>query len=124
MSAYSKAELERIRKVALKIVPGAKSVSHIHPRAYCIAKPAACCAVFVVPEIDSVPLLQKTPNASSDIVRDNVSEVRVGDWCILAYISSELGGGMAVIENLTQGIKKGKPCWEQRKKKVKGVHCG
>ena len=108
MSAYTKAEFSRIRKAALKIIPGAGSVSHIRPRAYCIAKPAACCAVFVTPEIDAVPILQSHQNAAGDIVRDNVGNVKVGDWCVLAYVSGALGGGPAVIENLTQGLKKGK----------------
>jgi hypothetical protein len=101
MSAYTKAEFSRIRKAALKL-PGAKDVSHIRPRAYCIAKPASGCAVFVTPEVDAAPRLQTHQNATGDLVRDNLGNVKVGDWCILAYVSNTCGGGTAVIENLTQ----------------------
>lgn len=99
-SAYSVSEIKRIRQVAMKIA-GAVSVSHIRPRCYCIAKPAVCCAVFVTPPVDAEQPLQNTQNASGEIVQDNSAiNVKVGDWCALAYVCDWMGGGSTVIEIL------------------------
>jgi hypothetical protein len=77
--------IKEIKSVALKL-PGVKSVSHIRPRAYCIAKPAACCAVFVTPPMDAEPHLRQTQNSTCEIVHKNVSHVKAGEWYVLAYV--------------------------------------
>jgi hypothetical protein len=98
----------------------AREVGHMFPQAYCVAKPAPGCAVFVTPWMDTLPLkpgrlgrgaagrtglLQPsdvvaihqsyacTPTfSSSEIVRGGVSAVQVGDWCALVYVITKRGG--------------------------------
>lgn len=84
---YKQAVIRRIRQEAMKI-KGVTGVRHIHPRAYCIAKPAACCAVFVVPPCDHEPHLRSfEPNNSAELIQNNsAAKVKVGDWCSLAYV--------------------------------------
>ena len=84
-SAYSRSVLAWVRKQASKI-KGFESVCHIYPRAYCIAKPAPLCAVFVVPWMDSEPQVRSPEYSSSDVVNDGVADVAVGDWCAIAYV--------------------------------------
>jgi hypothetical protein len=84
-SAYSKNELAWLRKEAMK-VKGATHVAHMYPRAYCVAKPAPCCAVFVTPWMDAEPQVLSLSCASSNTVSEGVVDVRVGDWCALAYV--------------------------------------
>lgn len=101
--AYSRATLKQIWAVAMKIT-GATSVSHIYPRAYCVAKPAPLCAVFVTPWMDSEPQSRNyIYSASWTISGDSgIGGVTVGDWCSLAYITTPGCGSMRVIENLSQ----------------------
>ena len=86
-SAYSRAFKKAIIAAALKQYPTATSVSHIRPRAYCIAKPAACCVVFVTPPDDAEPQMMRSQNTTAETISDGgVSKINVGDWCVLAYI--------------------------------------
>lgn len=87
-SVYSRAAIADIIKQGMKI-RGAKQVRHIFPRAYCIAKPAPLCAVFVVPWMDAEPQIRMQEYSSSDIVREGVEGVNVGDWRALAYVASD-----------------------------------
>ena len=84
--AYHPTYIKEIKAAAMKL-PGVKSVSHIKPRAYCIAKPAACCAVFVTPPMDAEPHLRQTQNATCEIAHENVSHVKAGEWYVLAYVT-------------------------------------
>lgn len=84
-SAYSRDTLRWVRSEAMKI-KGAISVRHIYPRAYCVAKPAIMCAVFVTPWMDAEPQIRETEYSSSNMVYNGVQDVRVGDWCALAYV--------------------------------------
>jgi hypothetical protein len=83
---YSRATLKQLRESALNNIKGAESVSHIYPRAYCVAKPAPLCAVFVTPWMDSEPQIRKAEYSSSHTVYNGVANVKVGDWCSIAYI--------------------------------------
>lgn len=68
-------------------IKGAISVSHIYPRAYCIAKPAPMCAVFVTPWMDAEPQVRKQEYSSSHtVVHGSIENVKVGDWCSIAYV--------------------------------------
>ena len=67
-------------------IKGAREVCHIYPRAYCIAKPAVCCAVFVTPRCDAEVYLTKFDNATVQTIHEGVADVNVGDWCTLAYV--------------------------------------
>jgi len=84
-SAYSIKMRKWVKDQGMKL-HGSKSVSHIFPRAYCIAKPSPCCALFVKPWMDAEPLVRNKNDSSSDIVREGVNDVQVGDWCALAYV--------------------------------------
>ena len=83
-SAYSKSAITWLIRQAMK-TKGATDVAHLFPRAYCIAKPAPGCAVFVVPWMDAEPQIRE-PAYGAQLVHDGVSGVRVGDWCALAYV--------------------------------------
>ncbi len=87
VSAYSLAILKSIKQQAMKI-KGATSVSHIYPRAYCIAKPAPLCAVFVTPCMDSEPQIRNEKYSSAHTVGNGVENVKVGDWCAIAYVTT------------------------------------
>ena len=84
--AYHPTYIKEIKAAAMKL-PGVKSVSHIRPRAYCIAKPAASCAVFVTPPCDAEPQLRQMQNATAETIREGVSHVKVGEWYVLAYVT-------------------------------------
>ncbi len=96
-SAYSRAILKLIRDRAMKI-KGATSVNHIYPRAYCVAKPAPMCAVFVTPWFDSESQIRQAKYSSSNTVHNNVESVQVGDWCALAYVTTPGMGTTYVID--------------------------
>ena len=101
-SAYTRATLEEIKATAKKY-HDAKEVRHIKPRAYCIAKPAPWCAVFVTPPCDAEPHV--TYSESTLIHDKSVESVCVGDWCSLAYVQSESNGETRVIFNLSEKRK-------------------
>ncbi len=89
-SIYTKEVIAWVRREAKK--RGAKSVSHIYPRAYCVAKPAPGCAVFVIPWMDSEPQVRDAEYSSSKSVYEGVEDVKVGDWCAFAYIEKGCSG--------------------------------
>lgn len=78
-------------------IKGATSVSHIYPRAYCIAKPAPMCAVFVTPWMDAEPQVRQSDCSSSHTVVHGVEKVRVGDWCSIAYVTTAGMGTQYVV---------------------------
>ena len=96
-SPYSQAIIRRIKAAAKEQVEGAKSVSHIFPRAYCVAKPAPGCAVFVIPWQDAEEQIRKPEYSSSETVYRNVQHVQVGQWHALAYVSTSSDGQTHVI---------------------------
>jgi len=86
--AYSREYIKQIKAAAFR-VKGATSVSHIRPRAYCVAKPSVCCAVFVTPPEDAEPLVRDSQNATAELIQDAcVSDVEVGKWYVLAYVTT------------------------------------
>jgi len=70
-------------------IKGAKSAGHLYPRAYCIAKPAPLCAVFVTPWMDAEPQICTPEYSASHTVYVGVDDVHVGDWCALAYVVTD-----------------------------------
>ena len=66
---------------------------HVYPRAYCIAKPATGCAVFVYPAIDSqIPSESRLPNQWGGTIisgRELTIPVNVGEWVTIVYAVSE-----------------------------------
>ena len=96
-SPYSRKTLNAIEAAALKI-KDATSVCHIYPRAYCVAKPSASCAVFVTPWMDAEPQIRKPELESSHTVYYGVENVNVGDWCSIAYVVTPGNGTMWVVD--------------------------
>ena len=96
--AYRPAYLKQIKAAALRQYKGVTAVSHIRPRAYCIAKPAACCAVFVTPPCDAAPLIRHSQNATAESIHEWVSHVEVGKWYVLAYVTTPGCGASRVID--------------------------
>ncbi len=90
-SAYSKDTLTWLRKKAMRI-KGAKSVCHLYPRAYCLAKPAPLCAVFLTPWMDAEPQVRNPQYSTSHLVYEGVQDVNPGDWCALAYVCTSSSG--------------------------------
>ena len=100
-SAFARATITAIRKEAIAS-HDAISVRHIHPRAYCVAKPAPCCAVFAIPSCDSEPQLRNKQSVS--IHNGTASIAVVGGWYSLAYVSNRSGSGEPrVIFSLNKG---------------------
>lgn len=99
VAVYSRSLIKAIKAAALKQYPTATSISHIRPRAYCIAKPAACCVVFVTPPDDAEPQLKGCQSTTAEVISDgDVSKIKVGDWCVLAYICTPGIGMTRVIK--------------------------
>lgn len=96
-SAYSRDIIQRIKDAAKKQVEGCLSVRHIFPRAYCVAKPAPGCAIFVKPWQDAEEQICKPEYSSSESVYQNVKNVQVGDWRALAYVNTRTSGEIYVI---------------------------
>lgn len=100
--AYTRKEIARLREIGMKY-PVNKwskvvSVSHITPRAYCIAKPSAWMAVFVVPPPDREPQVHN--DLYTVVTNSSANEVKLGDWCSLAYVSTSTCGQPVVLEVL------------------------
>lgn len=96
---YTKASIAVLKAKARRLVNDDRAgVSHIHPRAYCIAKPALFCAVFAVPTCDRQPQVAAD---QWDIVNNkSCGDVKLGDWCSIAYVNTRHGGEHQVIEIL------------------------
>jgi len=95
---YSKAIIRRIKSAAKKQVENCKSVRHIFPRAYCVAKTAPSCAVFAIPWQDAEEQIRKPEHSSYETVYQNVGNVKAGDWCSLAYVVSPSSAETFVID--------------------------
>jgi hypothetical protein len=83
---YTSGYISKIKAAAMKQVKNASDVRHIKPRAYCIAKPAPCCAVFVTPPQDSEEHLRGIQNSTAETCHENVTHCEVGKWYVLAYV--------------------------------------
>lgn len=95
---YKPEVLKKIIQAAKRQIPGAKHVLHLKPRAYCIAKPASSCAVFVTPPRDAVDHLQDSQNVTSYVVREGSARCEVGKWYVLAYITTPHGSDHYVLD--------------------------
>ena len=96
MNDYTKAAIKRIKQRAMRQTKAVRSISHILPRAFCIAKPAAYMAVFVVPPVDREKCVKR--DAFACVQDESCADVRFGDWAQLAYISTKTSGMMKVIK--------------------------
>jgi len=100
----SSPSVRELRAIAKRMKPGVLSVAHILPRAYCVAKPAAYCAVFAVPACDREPQVRDDPWAT--VQNESAKDVKHGDWCALAYISTRDGSGsMHVLPNAVDALR-------------------
>lgn len=84
-SAYSVKMRKWVKDQGMKL-DGAIMVRHIFPRAYCVAKPAPLCAVFATPWMDAEELVRNKKYSASVTVSEGVADVKVGDWCAIAYV--------------------------------------
>lgn len=91
------ASIRELRAIAKTCKPGVIAVSHVFPRAYCVAKPAALCAVFAVPTQDRQPLVHDKPCVV--IQNGSAAGVCLGDWRSLAYVSTRTCGEPVVLPN-------------------------
>ena len=84
-SAYSVKMRKWVKDQGMAL-DGTIAVRHIFPRAYCVAKPAPLCAVFATPWMDAEELVKMEKYSASVIVNEGVKDVKVGDWCAIAYV--------------------------------------
>ena len=93
---YTIKTLQKLKAAALKSVPNARDVCHLHPRAYCVAKLAACCAVFAVPPGDNEPQIKDSPFV---IIQNSSAQLtETGEWHPLAYVVTPGECGSRVID--------------------------
>lgn len=85
-------EIRELRRMARDMFDNVERVSHILPRAYCVAKPARHCAVFAVPPQDREP--QVRDDLWVSVRNSSCEKVVTCDWCSLAYIMTRDGTGM------------------------------
>lgn len=102
---YDEKEIAEMIAAAIKAFPTLTHISHILPRAYCIAKPAPCCAVFVVPPEDREP--QTQCDGTIFVQEKEAFEIETGDWARLAYIQRPEISSMSIIPKKRQ-IPRGK----------------
>lgn len=100
--AFTRVELDRLRTLGKTIKNNSwdkvERVSHITPRAFCVAKTAGYCAVFAVPTCDREPEVGENPFTT--VQHKSCLEVQTGDWCALAYVSTQSSGQPVVLEIL------------------------
>jgi hypothetical protein len=83
LSIYKRKSIAAIKAEAEK-THGATSVSHIFPRAYCVAKPEHFkCAVFAIPPCDAEP--QAYHRSNIIIENETAIKAEVGKWYSIAY---------------------------------------
>lgn len=78
-----------------------RSVRHIYPRAYVIAKPAPLCLVVVMPWVDAEPHMRDWEKSygSTMLMSDSFDEtIQSGDWCSVAYVATDTGGKSIAIK--------------------------
>lgn len=100
-AAFTRRELARLKSLAQQIKHSwetVSSVSHITPRAFCVAKTAPLCAVFAVPSCDREP--QVSGLAYTTVNHRSCADVQTGDWCALAYVMTQSSGQPVVLEIL------------------------
>ncbi len=102
--AFTRKEIARLRGLAMKASTNRYSpvfsVSHITPRAYCVAKAAPLCAVFAVPLCDNEPQVRNS--GFTTVHGPSCADVQTGDWCSIAYASTSTCGQPIVLENHTR----------------------
>ena len=84
-SAYSVKMRKWVKDQAMSL-EGSIAVCHIFPRAYCVAKPAPLCAVFVEPWMDAESQVRNKKYSGSVTIDEGAENVNVGDWCAIAYV--------------------------------------
>lgn len=86
-TALKKAATDAVRAWCKKNGTPAKSIRHIHPRAYVIGKPAPLCLVVAMPWQDSEPQCQASNKRNPlDIIHTFDHSLDAGDWCATAYV--------------------------------------
>lgn len=68
-------------------------VIHWHPYAYCVAKIAPCCAVFIMPPQINPCTKDLYCFNGDDIHNESTKDCEVGKWYTIAYISDKNGNG-------------------------------
>jgi hypothetical protein len=100
--AFTRAELARLKSLAdvakFNAWDKVVSVSHITPRAFCVAKTRTNCAVFAVPTCDREP--QVSQSHYTTVQHKSCADVQTGDWCAIAYVMTQSSGQPVVLEIL------------------------
>ena len=91
MKHYSRICVARLKRLGMQSRPDVCSVHHLHPRAYCVAKPAIQMAILAVPTPDREPQVRDEP--WTVVQNESAGTVNAGDWCAVAYIVYGEGSG-------------------------------
>lgn len=89
--AYSEKEIWGIIRTVAERHENLIGVSHIRPRAYCLAKPAPHLAVFAVPLKDRERFVKEDEDVT--VQNESCRHVEKGDWAALAYVRTSDGTG-------------------------------
>lgn len=104
MKDYTKLSIALLKAAAKRITRDETArICHIAPRAYCVAKPALRCAIFVVPPCDREP--QVADDAYTSVSNASADNVKAGDWCSVAYVVTARGGEPYVLRRLEAGAR-------------------
>ena len=89
-------EQRRVYRLAKHQCPDATAIRHIHPHAYCVAKPAHHCAVFVIPPQDREP---QVPGDGAVLIQNwTVSAIIPGMWCAIVYVCRPTSSEFLVVD--------------------------
>ena len=73
-----------------------KRIRHVIPRAYVVARLAIKSLAVAVPPCDA-PELSSGSDLGSVTMLQFDPHLRVGDWCSVAYVTTEVGSGWVAI---------------------------
>jgi hypothetical protein len=99
-TALQKRTITAVRKwckdSGLRLVNG---VSHVHPRAYVVARVAPSCLIVSVPDCDREPQVRGMDKFNRcDTIHKFDSDLEQGDWCSTAYVSTPSSGEKVAIK--------------------------
>ena len=73
-----------------------KKIDHVFPRAYVVARPGINSLVVAVPPFDAYEL-SPAYDFGSETMIDFDCELKVGEWCSVAYVLTKGWGGPVAI---------------------------
>jgi hypothetical protein len=98
------AMMSAIKRSIVGLPKTAEYMSHYFPHAYCIAKPAPGCAVFVLPPQLNWMTGGIYHNSSDVIHNDSAIQCEVGQWYSIAYCKFQTGAWTVAVPHQPREI--------------------